>query len=273
MLKFIFGNPEAKKERAERRAREAALEDSRENLFKAADESVTRAFACAAELKFGVPIATKLDAAVWDYGNAIRLYTQLEVVEALTEQETGTMSKLQTHKAGVKSDPARFKATWTKDKVELLEKLETRAEVSQRLAELKEVIAQKKALVNFKIIGDRLLRSGRENIMAKKVAEPRRVIPIMREAYENARFTRTEEAVAMLQGPMTAIAVVRLQAYWRGVTGRRKASRLKWSKDKGRLEASSLFLALDTDHGGTLSREELSDGLSLVGYSEEEIAA
>eukprot|EP00284_Hemiselmis_tepida_P009651 CAMPEP_0174918102 /NCGR_PEP_ID=MMETSP1355-20121228/2886_1 /TAXON_ID=464990 /ORGANISM="Hemiselmis tepida, Strain CCMP443" /LENGTH=309 /DNA_ID=CAMNT_0016163261 /DNA_START=293 /DNA_END=1219 /DNA_ORIENTATION=- len=271
MLGRLFGTAASRQAKAERKAKQEEEAKSREQMFEAADESVARALECASVRKFGAPVANQLKAAEWDADNASKVYEQLEVAEPLSEQEAATMSKLQTHQAGVKSDPGRFKATWTKDKQELLAKLEMRDAVSRKMADLRATIARSSEHLEFKKQGDAMLREGKASLERNHVAEPRKNIPLMREAYLKSGFVRGEEAVKMLQGPMSIIASTRVQAFWRGVEGRRRAAKIKWTKDKGRLEASSLFLALDADHGGTLSREELSEGLAVVGYSEEEV--
>lgn len=165
----------------------------------------------------------------------------------------------------------RFKRTWTKEKEKELETLSTRQSVSAQVEDVSRVIRSSRNRHDTKVEGDGLLEEANIALCDGRLADANRLIEGVRARYAKSGYTRTEESLGKVIQAQLALAVTKIQSYWRGNLGRKKADALRWSKDKFRLEASSLFLALDADHGGTLSRDELNDGLALVGYSGEEI--
>jgi ankyrin repeat protein len=165
----------------------------------------------------------------------------------------------------------RFKRTWTKEKEKELETLSTRKSVSAQVEDVSRVIRSSRDRHGTKMEGDRLFEEANIALDDGRLADANRLVEGVRARYDKSGYTRTEESLRKVTQAQLALAVTKIQSYWRGNLGRKKADALRWSKDRFRLEASSLFLALDADHGGTLSRDELNDGLALVGYSGEEI--
>lgn len=250
---------------------QAELEAKKEALYNEATESVTKALQSATSFQDGVPVKEELEAAQREIENATEKYTELDVVQPLTEVEEVTLSKLQTHEQGVINDPDRFKSTWSDEKEQLLEKLRTRTEVVMRMRKVSETFDACKERFDIKTDGDRLFSLAWVALEQSKIGETRKLSHLARATYLKSGYTRTDVDMRRINEPLMLMGAVKLQSVWRGILGRRRASNLRWGNDKFRLEASSLFLALDADHGGTLSRDELSDGLTLVGYSSAEI--
>lgn len=165
----------------------------------------------------------------------------------------------------------RFKRTWTQEKEQELETLSTRQSVSAQMAQVSQVIKSSKERYNTKVEGDRMFAEAGRALDEGRLADANRLVERVRASYKRSGYERCEESLMKLAHAQMMLAVTKIQSYWRGNMGRKRADAFRWSKDKFRLEASSLFLALDADNGGTLSRDELNDGLALVGYTAEEI--
>lgn len=271
MFKRFFGKSEKEKEE-ERLRRELEAEKGRREQSVADQRIALKAATKPLQLVVdGVPTEAGVKEVTEKLQAAIKVLDIEKAGQELSQKEKTELDRLRAHAQGVKVDPKRFGPTFTKDKQEQLKELELRSVVSEEIASATKELGEARQKQRAFAVGKKLHEACTAAVLQQKLAGAMKALEGMQKAYAKSGYTRTEAAIKTLKAEIRRIAVSKLGRVWRGHEGRKAYAEESWKKDKFRIEAKSLFVALDETRDGYLSISELRVGLARAGYSKEDV--
>eukprot|EP00960_Hanusia_phi_P027368 746790-Hanusia_phi.AAC.1 len=283
MLSFFGKSRAAKAEEEERRRREKE-ENSRLAAVRALRDQISAAVrTIQLILAEDFPPDDAFDQEGTNFKQAVAGLEMDGIGKAFDEEEKATLKRLEQHEIAAGTDPERYAVTFTEAKKEELRKMRMRREVRGEIDSARRIVYKAEKRFALKRKGDDLFAKSVRAIEAKKFYQGRVYFEDAMRCFTESGFEAYKRSKMVFTAKISTESAISISRVWFGHVGRvqfRKTSELlarcasqltancrKWKNQLWRIEAESLFKAIDTSGDGIISREELQEGLTLAGFS------
>ncbi|EKX50926.1 hypothetical protein GUITHDRAFT_103507 [Guillardia theta CCMP2712] len=191
--------------------------------------------------------------------------------KAFDDEEKETLKRLEQHEIAAETDAERYAVTFTEEKKDELRLMRMRREVRGEIDSARRIVYRAEKQFVLKSKGDALFAKSVKAIDAKKFYQGRVFFDEAMKCFTDSGFEAYKKSKMAFTSRISTESAVSISRVWFGHVGRVEFRKTKWKNELWRIEAESLFNAIDTSGDGIISREELHDGLTKAGFSTSEI--